>query len=362
MPDSETLFITGFPGFIANRLMERLARKDCRFILLVQPSLASRAVEERARIAQLSGRSLSDIQIVGGDISERGLGLTAPDLDLVQQQTSRAFHLAAVYDLAVPRDLALRVNAGGTRNVVDFARSIPHLRQFHHVSTCYVAGKREGVILESELRHEAGYRNYYEESKYLAELEVEKAKNELPVTIHRPSVVCGDSQTGETGKYDGVYFLIHYLLRWPGMLSLINIGNHKVSLNLVPVDFVVDAMAALAFDERAIGKTLQLADPAPLTTNQLFNSIARSIDGHHSRITAPTSWVRFFLMLPPSPKITGLPHHAVPYFFVKQLYDTSQAQQLLAPHGIHCPPFESYVDRIVDFAKRYPQITRKKSA
>src|SRR5215218_1900964 len=126
MPDSETLFITGFPGFIANRLMERLARKDCRFILLVQPSLVARAVEERARIAQLSGRSLSDIQIVGGDISERGLGLTAPDLDLVQQQTSRAFHLAAVYDLAVPRDLALRVNAGGTRNVVDLARSIPH--------------------------------------------------------------------------------------------------------------------------------------------------------------------------------------------------------------------------------------------
>ena len=362
MPDRETLFITGFPGFIANRLLERLARKDCHFILLVQPSLATRALEERARIAQLSGRSLSDFQIVEGDISERGLALSGTDLELVQQQTTRMFHLAAVYDLAVPETLALRVNAGGTRNVVDLARSIPHLRQFHHVSTCYVAGKREGVILETELRHDAGYRNYYEESKYLAEIEVEKAKNELPITIHRPAVVCGDSQTGETGKYDGVYYLIHYLLRWPRMLSLINIGNHDVSLNLVPVDFVVEAMAALAFDERAIGKTLQLADPSPLTTNQLFNAIAKSIDGHRSRITAPMTWVRFFLMLPPSPKITGLPHHAVPYFFVKQLYDSSQAQQLLAAHGIHCPPFESYVDRIVDFARRYPQITQKKSA
>jgi hypothetical protein len=140
------------------------------------------------------------------------------------------------------------------------------------------------------------------------------------------------------------------------MLSLINIGNHKVSLNLVPVDFVVDAMAALAFDERAIGKTLQLADPSPLTTNQLFNSIARSIDSRKSRITAPARWVRFFLMLPPSPKITGLPHHAVPYFFVKQLYDSTQAQQLLAPHGIHCPPFETYVDRIVDFARQNPRL------
>ena len=59
-------------------------------------------------------------------------------------------------------------------------------------------------------------------------------------------------------------------------------------------------------------------------------------------------------MLPPSPKITGLPHHAVPYFFVKQLYDSTQAQQLLAAHQIRCPPFESYVNRIVDYAKENP--------
>jgi thioester reductase-like protein len=356
MRDRETFFITGFPGFIANRLLERLAQKDCNFILLVQPSLLGRARDEIARIAPLSGRDVADFKFVEGDISVPQLALSAADLDLVQQQTTRVFHLAAVYDLAVPEELAMRVNVGGTRNVVELARTLSNLRQFHHVSTCYVAGKREGVILETELRHDAGYRNYYEESKYLAELEVESAKQDLPVTIHRPSVVCGDSRTGETGKYDGVYYLIHYLLRWPSMLSTINIGNHKVSLNLVPVDFVVDGMAALAFDERAINKTLQLADPAPLTTNQLFNAIAKSIDGHKSKITAPTKWVRFFLMLPPSPKITGLPHHAVPYFFVKQLYDSTNAQELLAPHGIRCPPFETYVDKIVNFAEQNPRL------
>lgn len=356
MPDRETLFVTGFPGFIANRLLERLARKECDFILLVQPSLRSRAVEEIERIASLGGKSVDDFRIVEGDISEPGLALSAADRELVQQQTTRVFHLAAVYDLAVPQDIALRVNAGGTRNVVAVARTLPRLRQFHHVSTCYVAGKREGVILETELRHDAGYRNFYEESKNLAEQEVDSAKNDLPVTIHRPAVVCGDSKTGETGKYDGVYYLINYLLRWPSVLSLINIGNREVSLNLVPVDFVVDAMAAMAFEERAVGKTLQLADPSPLTTNGLFNAIAGSIDGHRSKITAPPSWVRFFLMLPPSPRITGLPHHAVPYFFVKQLYDSTQAQNLLAPHGIHCPPFESYVDRIIDFARTHPHL------
>jgi thioester reductase-like protein len=360
MSNSETLFITGFPGFIANRLLERLlrneARNDCRFILLIQPALTARAKDEIARLAQVSGKPVGNFQLVEGDISEPGLGLTAENAALAREQTTRAFHLAAVYDLAVERELALRVNVGGTRNVLEFVRSMPHLRHFHHVSTCYVAGKREGVILETELQHDAGYRNFYEESKYLSEMEVERLKHELPITIHRPAVVCGDSRTGETAKYDGVYYLIHYLLSWPNVLSLINIGNHKVSLNLVPVDFVVDGMAALAFDERAIGKTVQLADPSPLTTNQLFNAIARAINGGHSRITAPAKWVRFFLMLPPSPSITGLPHHAVPYFFVKQLYDSTQAQQLLSPHGIRCPSFESYVDQIVDFARKNPTL------
>jgi len=101
---------------------------------------------------------------------------------------------------------------------------------------------------------------------------------------------------------------------------------------------------------------VQLADPAPLTTHELFDAIARSANGKRSRITAPVSWVRFFLMLPPSPKITGLPHHAVPYFFVKQLYDCTEAQALLAPHGIRCPPFASYVGRIVAFVKQHPQL------
>lgn len=355
MPNSETFFITGFPGFIADRLLERLARKQCRFILLVQPSWLARARDEIDRISRLTSRDISDFQIVLGDITQPALGLTAADLDVTRRQTTRVFHLAALYDLAVEREPAMRVNVGGTRNVVEFARTLPSLQHFHHVSTCYVAGKREGAILETELRHDAGYRNFYEESKYLAELEVEAVKDQLPVTIHRPSVVCGDSRTGETVKYDGVYYLILYLLHFP-WLSSVNIGNHRVSLNLVPVDFVVDAMAALAFDQNAIGKTVQLSDPSPLSTNGLFDAIARSANGKRSRMTAPATWVRFFLMLPPSPKITGLPHSAVPYFFVKQLYDSSQAQALLNPHGIQCPPFPSYVDNIVDFVRANPEL------
>lgn len=353
---SDTFFITGFPGLIASRLLQQLAIHDTKFLLLVQPALADRARQEIAELAHETQRPAEDFTILPGDISAPDLALSQHDLDLARSETTRIFHLAAIYDLAVSRELGLRVNLGGAQNMNRFARSLRRLRHYHHVSTCYVAGKREGRILESELRHDAGFRNFYEESKYLAEIEIESMKSELPITIHRPAVVCGDSKTGETAKYDGVYYLINYLLQWPGALSLLNIGNHVVCLNLVPVDFVVEAMSALAMDEAAIGKTVQLADPNPLTTHQLFNAIAKSINGGRSRITVPPSWVQFFLMLPPSPRITGLPHHGVPYFFVKQTYDSTQAQQLLDPHGLHCPPFQSYVDTIVDYAARHPAL------
>jgi nucleoside-diphosphate-sugar epimerase len=357
MRSDDTFFITGFPGFIANRLVERLATWTGNLILLVQPSLRARAKSEVSEIILKTGRAPANFRLVEGDISLPNLGLSELDQQLVRAETTRVFHLAAIYDLAVSRELAIRINVEGTRNLNNLARTLPQLRHYHHVSTCYVAGKREGRILETELRHDAGFRNFYEESKYLAELEVQELKNDLPVTIHRPAVVCGDSQTGETAKYDGVYYLILYLLRWPSGLSLLNIGNHEVCLNLVPVDYAVDALAALAFDDNAIGKTVQLADPHPLTTNQLFNAIAKSINGGHSRITVPPSWVEFFLMLPPSPAITGLPHHGVPYFFVKQTYDTSISEALLNLHGLHCPPFDSYVDRIVKFAATHPTLS-----
>jgi uncharacterized protein YbjT (DUF2867 family) len=167
--------------------------------------------------------------------------------------------------------------------------------------------------------------------------------------------VCGNSETGETAKYDGIYYLIFYLLKLRRLLTLLNIGNRKVSLNLVPVNFVVDAIVALARDPAAIGKTVQIADSHPLTTYELFNSISRTIVGRGSLVTVPAPIVEFTLMLPFSPPITGLPHHAVPYFFLEQTYNTIEANRILEKHNVHCPPFPSYVDTIVEFAARHPE-------
>ncbi|MFL6256424.1 MAG: SDR family oxidoreductase [Pyrinomonadaceae bacterium] len=356
MLNNETIFLTGFPGFIAGRLVERLAREGARFLLLVQPAFVERARREIAQLSEETGAPVERFRVLEGDITREDLGLAAPDLEEAQSEATVLFHLAAVYDLAVAREVGLRVNVEGTRNVNRFALRLPKLKRYHYVSTCYVAGRRTGLILESELRHEAGFRNFYEETKYLAELEVEALKSELPVTIHRPSVVCGDSRTGETAKYDGVYYLINYLRMWPGALSLANIGNREVRLNVIPVDFVVEAMAALASDDASAGATVQLADPEPLTTEELFDIISRNLSGRESLVTLPAPVVRTTLNLPLNEKVTGLPRVGVPYFFLKQTYDTARATALLAPRGLRCPRFPDYVPALIEFVERNPKL------
>lgn len=352
----ESCFITGFPGFIASRLVESLARPECQFFLLVQPQFVERAMEEVEAIAAATETPLESFVLVEGDISLPNLGIPNADLETIQYETTDMFHLAAAYDLAVPKDVAFDVNLQGTKNVNDLACSIKNLRRYNYVSTCYVAGKREGRILESELEHKAGFRNFYEETKYLAEIEVERLKSHLPVTIYRPSVVVGDSRTGETAKYDGIYYLIQYLRKAPALLRLVNVGNSAVRLNLVPVDFVVGGIAALSRETRAVGKTVALADPDPYTTAELFDCIAKDMTGRRSEFRPPVRLAEWFLNTRVSPVITGLPHYGVPYFFISQTYDTAIANALLEPYGIRCPRFDGYVRNLLDFVDEFPTL------
>ena len=352
----ESIFITGFPGFIAGRLLELLIRPETQFFLLVQRHLIRRAMEELEALAERRGISPERFVIVEGDIALPNLGISIEDLQTIQYETTEVFHLAAAYDLAVAKDVAFTINLEGTKHVNDLVCSIKNLRRYNYISTCYVAGKREGTILETELEHDAGFRNYYEETKYLAEMEVERLKSELPITIHRPSVVVGDSQTGETAKYDGIYYLIKYLMKAPSVLRLLNVGNEKVRLNLVPVDFVVEAIVALSRDAKAIGKTIAIADPSPLTTEELFDVIAMDLTGRKSEFHPPVKLANWFLNTPISPPITGLPHSGVPYFFISQLYDTSVANELLSKHGIVCPRFPEYVEHLLDFVEENPTL------
>ena len=203
-PQGATL-VTGYPGFIAKRLVEHLARHGHgRLYALAQPEWVQRARDVAARVKGAA------VEVVSGDVTDLHLGLSGEEVERVTSEVERIFHLAAVNQLSVSRDVAWRTNVDGTRNVLDFARECRKLERFVHFSTCHVAGDRVGVIAEDELDEGQGFRNSWEETKFQAEKAVARAAASLPVTVLRPSTVVGDSRTGEIDRFEGPYLsLIH---------------------------------------------------------------------------------------------------------------------------------------------------------
>jgi nucleoside-diphosphate-sugar epimerase len=148
MMNNETIFVTGFPGFLATRLVKRLAHEGARFILLTQPAFVPTAREAIQQIVRETGSAAANFRIVDGDITQPDLGLSPDELARARRETGTIFHLAAIYDLAVDCGIAAHVNVEGTLNINEFAKSVEKLHRYHYISTCYVAGKRQGLIRE----------------------------------------------------------------------------------------------------------------------------------------------------------------------------------------------------------------------
>jgi len=269
--DSRVL-LTGFPGFLGTALVTRLLdRGDGPIACLVQPQYRDLA---QRRAATIAGADADEIRLYEGDITEPGLGLDRGrgDLDSVEE----LYHLAAVYDLGVDAGVAQAVNVQGTEHVLDVAEDL-EIDRFQYVSTCYVSGRYDGVFTEAMLAEGQTFNNHYERTKYEAEVILrERMAEGLPATIYRPAIAVGDSETGRTDKYDGPYYLIRLLLSQPATLSAAPLlpGSGRTELNVVPRDFVVDAIAALSGREESVGETYQLCDPSPLPVPAFVEAVA----------------------------------------------------------------------------------------
>jgi nucleoside-diphosphate-sugar epimerase len=341
------IFFTGFPGFLGSQLLPRiLGRADDYGLCLVQPKFRALA-EERARQLGLGDR----IRLVDGDLTEALDHIDATDIREI-------WHLAAVYDLTVPRDVGMKVNVTGTIRVLDLAERAPKLGRLHYVSTCYVSGRYPGVFMEEDLVLGQSFNNFYEETKQLAELEVRRRMGRLPVTIYRPSVVVGDSATGATQKFDGPYFVIQWLMRQRRLAVLPVVGRpSKYRFNVVPRDFVIDAMEVLSGHPNSLGKTYALADPKPLTVDETIRTIAEATDRTVVRIPLPRMIAKGALRYVPGMyRLMRIPAAAVDYFVHPTEYDTRNATRDLAGSGVRAPNLREYAPRLVEFVRGHPEI------
>lgn len=356
-----TALFTGFPGFLGTQLLPRVLRRQDHLdaVCLVQRrfrAVAQRRLERlEAEEPTLAGR----VQLVDGDV-------THPDLGLGERRGSLAarisvvYHLAAVYDLATSREKGMAVNVGGTRHVLALCQAAPGLERLHHVSTCYVSGRWAGIFRETDLSKGQRFNNHYEETKYLAETLVADARADgLPVTVYRPAVVGGDSTTGATQKYDGPYFVLRWLLKQPWIAVMPMVGDAEgYRFNMVPRDFVVDGIDALASRGDTVGGVYALADPEPFTVADLVERLGSCTHRRLLRVPLPRKLaIAALRWVPGLERLMGIPPAAIDYFTHPTHYTTDEADPLLAAEGIRLPGREPWLQAMADFVQAHPNVT-----
>jgi thioester reductase-like protein len=339
------VLLTGFPGFIGRRLAARLLADGSPLVALVEPRMANTARE----------LAPDGLEVVEADIAERRLGLDGSTWERLTAEATTVFHLAAIYDLSVPLEIAQRVNVDGTGNVLELCAACKGLKRLNYVSTAYVAGARKGVVYEHELALGQDFKNHYESTKFQAEVWVREAIDEVPATIYRPAIVVGDSQTGETQKFDGPYFMLRVVdvcerLGWP----IPQFGRSEATFNVVPVDFVVDALLAGAGEETAVGQTLHLVDPEPVTASELLTILSREYAGREPAYRAPGRMAMASLRIPAVRRMFGgAPSESIQYLNHPVRFDTRRTTDVLDRAGLRVPRFEEYAPTMVRFFKEH---------
>ena len=345
-----TLLVTGFPGFLASSMIPRILaqRPDDDVVCLVESRFLDLA---KTRVAGYNQALAPRIKVLAGDITTPGLGVDGEGLN-----PSEIFHFAAIYDLMVPRPLGMKINVEGTRNVLRFAEGCSNLEFLHYVSTCYVSGRYTGPYRETDLDRGQRFNNFYEETKFLAEVEVQRSA--VPWIVYRPAIVVGDSKTGATLKYDGPYPVIRWLLRQFSLAALMPaLGDPSCyRINLVPQDFVLEALCHLSLHGREKGRVYHLADPNPLTVGEMVAELGRNTGRHVINLPLPLGPTRMLMAnFPALCKWTGFTPAMLDYFVHPTHYMADATTAALAGSGVTCPDIRQVLPSLVSYVRAHPE-------
>ena len=359
-----SVLLTGATGFVGMEVLARyLERSDADVVVLVRadddPSAAERV---RGTMVALYGDEHAHpgrVTAVAADIERDGLGLSPPRRAELAERVSDIVHCAASVSFSLPLEESRQVNVVGTRRLLDFAREAQEhggLTRFAYVSTAYVAGTHEGEFREDQLDVGQDFRNAYERSKFEAESLVQRESGRLPVQIFRPSIVVGERGSGWTASFNVLYAPLKAFAR--GALRVLP-ARRSAPVDVVPVDYVAEAIYALAsapVEEH--GETFQLVAGRQATTVGRLSSLgARYFGKRPPRVVSPALYRRLLHPLLMR-ALRGRSRRALarsevffPYFTMRVAFDDARARARLGPKGIRVSPVESYLGRLIDFAR-----------
>jgi len=342
---AETVVLTGLPNLLARRIAARvLDSKGTKLIAIVRTKFREAA---RAFVDGLPAEARARVTLLDGDAAAMDLGLSGAEFKQVAAEVDIIHHAAQVTYLAVDEKFAEAVNVRVTREALELARAASHLRAFVHHSTAYVSGDRRGRVLEGELDVGQKPRNIVEGTKIRAEKIVRAASRELPVIVIRPTLIVGDSKTGEVDRLDGPYLLVLLMLTAPPDFAIPLPTEGEARLDMVPVDWVAAASVAIGRDPRAIGQTFHLVDPKPLSVREVFEILARAAGRRTPRGHIPANVTRAILRTPGLDRLARSPRAFLDQLATSVQYSSRNTDAILAGTGLEAPAFESYAETMV---------------
>lgn len=365
MNNDAIILVTGATGFLGRELLVRLLSLK-RPLLITTRRKDNESIEQaRARLKAIVDETERDVpfdhaEVVFADVSEPGLALDPKVLERLQRDGPvHLVHGAAEVRFDLPWEVMRKQNVVGSENVVALAKRLAdagRLSRLDYVSTAYVAGDRTGLCKEDEIDVGQKSRNEYERSKLQAELVVDRARQSgLPLAVHRPSIIVGDSRTGRASSFKVLYWPLKLYARgqWKTVF-----GRPDCPMDVVPVDFVADAMMKLMSDPRSLGKRLHLtAGPNRQSTiGELVKLVERHFNKGTVRWVDPDLYLKYLRpMIRPLIKLTH-PDVAekgkvfLPYLKTNPTFAVDQASALLGESGIHPPKLTDYFGTILRFA------------
>jgi thioester reductase-like protein len=359
-PRQDAVLLSGATGFVGAALLARyLDQTDRPVLALVR---ARNAADADARLRGILGELYDPATArnharrctaVAADLLQPRLGLGPGDREQLARQTSEVVHCAASVSFDLPLTQARAVNAAGVRRMGQLAELCgilgDGLERFAHVSTAYVAGDHDGAFAEGDPYCGAGFRNTYEQTKYEGEQVLRDWPTSLPLQIIRPSIVVGNRRSGWTRAFNVLYWPLQMFSR--GRLPIVP-ARAAAPVDVVPVDYVADAILALA--DAPSGTYHLVAGEHATTVGDVIALAGRRFDVPAPVLVEPETVdvVDDASLSEAQRRVLDRARVYFPYFGLRVRFDDRHTRAVLEPSGVRTEPFHHFFDALMDYAER----------